>query len=423
MLAWWFSVLASTSTTSNLTNSAGGVNEGLFSLLDPANRMILYKLLSHRFNLLYKSFVESRKAFRMGRTFIEYDKLRSMGWGEYFVGMLRDPIGDGVGRSAGGASWRKGSENEERLLKAQYPTHSIPEHYDEDNTDHEGDESWNEDEDEKKMDPPPKVVARPGRPHLPSRVSSNIGWGPGTSASERDDSTEVEEDAGKCPPKRTVSELGAMYKSSRSSSLGWVKKTGDAQVTKTSEATPAWKLIGSTLKLIGLMGFWTFDNLAFLTGTGFLDPFSLSSNGSNANSDHKSLRMQRKKRASEWGARFYFMGSVAGLIVNSKSVWENSNGALRNAREELKRCVYAQSATTASEEVTTARQQLKKAELKHFELYVALLKSICDCIVFSNNPGVDLHLKYRGKKNHEGFHCCCGLVSAGTVLFGNFPNA
>ncbi|KAL7481267.1 hypothetical protein ACHAW6_006953 [Cyclotella cf. meneghiniana] len=53
---------------------------------------------------------------------------------------------------------------------------------------------------------------------------------------------------------------------------------------------------------------------------------------------------------------------------------------------------------------------------------LALLKPICNCIVFSNNPRKNL-LKFRGKKNHEGLYCCCGLISVGMGLFGNFPNA
>jgi hypothetical protein len=44
-------------------------------------------------------------------------------------------------------------------------------------------------------------------------------------------------------------------------------------------------------------------------------------------------------------------------------------------------------------------------------------------MVFSNMPGIDLHKRFRGKKNHEGFHCVCGLISAGTVVYNNFPDA
>jgi hypothetical protein len=337
----------------------------------------------------------------MGRTFIEYDKLRSMGWGEYLMGIMSRPLGEGVaGENTGGFARHQKHE----VDKEQYPTHPIPEHHDEDNSIHDDRASWNEEEDsdeeEKKLDvQQQKVIARPGRPHLPSRVSSNIGWGPGTASNVAE------------------KELGTMYRSSRSSSLGLVKKSEDASaVVKEVTSPPAWKLIGTTLKLIGLMGFWTFDNLAFLTGTGFLDPLHGRNTG-----DAKSLRMKKKKSASEWGARLYFIGSIGGLYVNIRSVWEHAHGALQKAREELNTCLSSQSTNT--EEVAKARLHLKTIETKHFELYLALLKSICDCIVFSNNPGVDLHLKLRGKKNHEGLHCCCGLVSAGTVLFGNFPNA
>ena len=73
--------------------------------------------------------------------------------------------------------------------------------------------------------------------------------------------------------------------------------------------------------------------------------------------------------------------------------------------------------------VEEARANLKRTERKHFELSLALLKSCCDFMVFSNNPGIDLHLKLRGRKNHEGLHCLGGLVSASTVLYNNFPNA
>ena len=384
MLAWWFGVLSAKNSAKSLNNAH--------------ETHALFKNLSIRFNLLYKSFVESRKAFRIGRTFIEYDKLRSIGWGSYLMSLMRDPIGDGVDKQTA----------REEHLKYRYPTHSITEHRDENNSDQEAVESWNEDEDEKKIEQQPqKIMARPNRPHLPSRVSSNVGWGP---TSSNDISAVSSNKDGRCPPSRTVSELGAMYKSSRYS---------DTTISKTVEAPPPpWKLIGSTLKLIGLMGFWAFDNLAFLTGTGFLDPFSTTKG-----SDPKSLRLQRKKSASEWGTRFYFMGCLAGLYVNFRAVMEHSCDALQKARDGLQNCLESQLSEVSEEDLTKAKQQLKSTEIKHFELYVALLKSICDCIVFSNNPGVDLHVKFRGKKNHEGLHCCCGLVSASTVLFGNFPNA
>ncbi|KAL7483978.1 hypothetical protein ACHAW6_009622 [Cyclotella cf. meneghiniana] len=416
LLAWHFGGLASSS-------SGGG-------------RAIFYESLSRRFRLLYQSFVESRKAFRMGRGFIEYDKLRSMGWGEYWRGVVRaSPV-----ITEGAATPESDSHRRRRW---RYRTHSIPEHHDEDASEH-GQESWNEDDDqesddqeEKKVDVPPpqpqpvKIIARPGRPHLPSRVSSNIGWGPGT---DDDASARTAPSASaRAPPSRTLSDLKTMYRSTRTSSMGWIQKTTEAPPSSPSaaaplDAPPAWKIVGTTLKLLGLMGFWTFDNLAFLTGTGFLDPPPSRDGDKTAGGGPESLRMRRKTRASEWGARFYFAGALAGLGVNLGGIWEHRMGALRSAREEARRAYRLvsekDSAGASSDDVVLrAKQRLKAAETKLFELYVALLKSICDCIVFSNNPGVDLHLKFRGRKNHEGLHCCCGLISAGTVLFGNFPNA
>ena len=172
-----------------------------------------------------------------------------------------------------------------------------------------------------------------------------------------------------------------------------------------------------------------FDNLSFLTSSGFLDPITTTttSSSSNGGGDSKSsittLRTKRKKRASEYAARCYFMGGLAGLYVNLRSFWIHRNGPLMEAR---RKCLDESSTTRndGGDDVSSSAQTtLKKTEQKHFELFLALLKSICDVAVFSNNPGVDLHLKLRGKKNHEGLHCLCGLISAGTVLYNNFPNA
>ena len=112
------------------------------------------------------------------------------------------------------------------------------------------------------------------------------------------------------------------------------------------------------------------------------------------------------------------------MYTPSSSRWRKDSLTVLSALAKQPHTTTMTEAAASSEEVVLkAKQQLKATETKLVELYLALLKSICDCIVFSNNPGVDLHLKYRGKKNHEGLHCCCGLISAGTVLFGNFPNA
>ena len=114
------------------------------------------------------------------------------------------------------------------------------------------------------------------------------------------------------------------------------------------------------------------------------------------------------------------MGSVGGFYVNARSLYIHRRNELRKAREGLRLAVLSES---TDDVVECARTHLEKTEREDFELCVALLKSIADVTVFSNNPGVDLHLKYRGKKNHEGLHCLGGLISASTVLYNNFPNA
>lgn len=253
-------------------------------------RQKFYLAISKRFEELYKSLVTSRKAFRIGRSIIEWDKIASMGVGDYLNYMLLHPLAD----------------SPDALEKTPIPP---------------------------------------------------------------------------------------------------------------SFSTPAWKLFGTTAKLVGLMGFWAFDNASFITGSGFLDPIICDVDKVVLVDPKCPERTTRKNRAAEWASRFYFMGAVAGFYVNARSLWGHRRNELGKARERL------HDAIAESTGIEEAKSHLEKTERDHFELCVALLKSIADVTVFSNNPGVDLHLKYRGKKNHEGLHCLGGLISASTVLYNNFPNA
>jgi len=397
----------------------------------------------------------------MGRSIIELDKLNSMGWGGYLGYMLMHPLAGGVADAEninGGAIDDGASNKHDNGMEGgahslhRYDTHPIPEEEEEDVQHEEEDEgSWSGDEqsmegsgsdgEEKKLDVPStskvKAVSRPGRPKLPTRISSNVGWGPSTTATSVTDAPAPDKDASKnatAPrgtPERTVSELGReMYKPfpSRSSSVGSYRQLEDTQLTSPPPAimtTPSWKLIGGTIKLLGLMGFWAFDNISFLTTSGFLDPIQLTTALSKTTADGNSGsvvkdRTIRKKRASELAGQCYFFGVVAGMYVNARTLWEHRSGALNDARNTL---TSTTSTTKDDIGIEGAQLKLKETEQKHFALMMALLKSCCDFMVFSNNPGIDLHLKLRGRKNHEGLHCLGGLVSAGTVLYNNFPNA
>jgi hypothetical protein len=355
---------------------------------------------------------------------------------------------------------------------ARYDTHPIPEEDEEDEEHSDDSDSWNGDEKEEKVTSleekkddndasatssakktKKKTISRPGRPILPSRISSNIGWGPSnttaTAATAANDGVSSKNtEANHHPPPRTVSEMGrGMYRpypTQSSTSFGsynqlkdgttLAKKTASSSPCPPPPPTPAWKLIGGTLKLLGLMGFWAFDNFSFLTTSGFLDPIHLgnptstsNSSGATKSNSVTSVRTRRKKWASENAARCYFMGGLAGLYVNLRSFWIHRNGALAEARRKYHDGSSDDSSNDDNGDAQAHAQQqrrnaLKKIEQKHFELFLALVKSICDVTVFSNNPGIDLHLKLRGKKNHEGLHCLCGLISASTVLYNNFPN-
>lgn len=184
--------------------------------------------------------------------------------------------------------------------------------------------------------------------------------------------------------------------------------------SKSGASDPAWKVLGTALKTIGLLGFWAFDNASFLTGSGVLDDHSIQ---------EPKVRLQKRQQlgasCSILANRSYFAGSVAGLITSWRSYREH-RAKLRQLLSENK--------NAADDDDEQQQQQLqqeviKKAKQEQFVLFLALLKSCCDVLVFSNNPGIDFWKKARGKKMHEGLHCVAGLLSASTVLYNKYPDA
>jgi Peroxisomal biogenesis factor 11 (PEX11) len=199
-------------------------------------------------------------------------------------------------------------------------------------------------------------------------------------------------------------------------------------------------LIGTALKCLGLAGFWAGDNINFLAQCGFLDDYSNHDNNNNNNNKHERLQ-QRQRLAAKAGIfanRSYFIGAVAGLVVNARAYWHHCRETNKRLLLQQTAAAAAAAATTAQENIqmtTTPTEQVKndndfqkildEAQEKQFILFVALLKSCCDTLAFSNNPGVDLWEKYifgHGHKLNEGIHCVAGLLSACTVLYNNFPN-
>eukprot|EP00816_Leptocylindrus_hargravesii_P007093 CAMPEP_0196823510 /NCGR_PEP_ID=MMETSP1362-20130617/87800_1 /TAXON_ID=163516 /ORGANISM="Leptocylindrus danicus, Strain CCMP1856" /LENGTH=201 /DNA_ID=CAMNT_0042203399 /DNA_START=1 /DNA_END=606 /DNA_ORIENTATION=- len=167
-----------------------------------------------------------------------------------------------------------------------------------------------------------------------------------------------------------------------------------------------WKALATSLRLMGLAGFWASDNVAFLTKNKFLLQSSPTA-----------------REAQEFGAKSYFFASWMGLFIAAND--------LNSQRIELKRLESEVDELSSSEEKRTSPGQelsdalhaLEKGKADQFVNLLTLIKGVVDVMVFSNNAGVDLHQKYRGKKMNEGVHSMCGLVSAFVVLYKNFPNA
>jgi Peroxisomal biogenesis factor 11 (PEX11) len=307
--------------------------------------------LSLKFLGLSTSLSNSRKAFRLGRSLIELEKLRNVGLSSIFMWHLRKYLGC-VG---------------EVRTKEEMKPPTTP-------SSHTGDGSSPPDETQ---------VGKGSQTEQPS--SSFV-----KSASL------VAYRAVSLPLRCTLSSL-----------------MGPPSTRRISTAAELWMAIGSAVKLMGLCGFWTGDNINYICSTGFLDDLSLPEGERLAKRTH--LQTLSSVRANQ----AYFGGSIAGLFVSAYTYINYRRTKLAVAEQSLKEASLVEG---GEDQIVEAEKQLTGMKKEQFSLFLALLKSVCDVIVCSNNPGVDLHQRYRGKKNHEGLHCVCGLVSAGTVLFNNFPD-
>ena len=183
-----------------------------------------------------------------------------------------------------------------------------------------------------------------------------------------------------------------------------LKSSSSSSSSRSGKEDPAWKVLGNAVKTMGLLGFWAFDNASFLTGSGVLDDFSIH---------EPKLRVQKRQQlavsCSKLANRSYFVGGLAGLVVSWRSY--------RAHREKLRQLLIHQNPENREEE-----NVIQKTKQEQFVLFLALVKSCCDVLAFSNNPGIDIWTKVRGKKMHEGVHCVAGLLSASTVLYNKYPD-
>jgi hypothetical protein len=152
------------------------------------------------------------------------------------------------------------------------------------------------------------------------------------------------------------------------------------------------------VKLLGLAGFWAFDNMSFLWASEFFDNYQLES------SVRSSRRKSAQSRTSVLANQSYFMGCVAGLWISVK--------ALIVFRREAGPRFLDQSPDGRA-----------KLQAKYFGLCLNLFKNVCDVLVFSNNAGIDLWKNQLGFKMNEMVHCVAGLASASVAVYKNFPEA
>jgi hypothetical protein len=254
-----------------------------------------HKNQSVRFTTLYKSLAMSRKAFRLGRSFIELEKLRSMG----LVGLI---------------FWHLQSSLEEDDDGAEKPKR-------------------------------PKTIVK--------RASTNIGWGPMTTL---DDDQEVSSSR----PSLLRSLSSMAYRKMYRPVLSRMSSTLASTETPSVEL---WMAVGSAAKMVGLLGFWTADNLNFLHSSGALDDYSLP----------ETERLERRRKwQSVVGRRAnqtYFAGALAGLAVNWRAYQVFRRNKLAKAKEQFKEAVEE-----SLDDQEQALQQLTKVKEKQFYLFLALLK-------------------------------------------------
>lgn len=423
----------------------------LLTAVDPA--LSLSRIKS--FRNLQSSLANSRKAYRLGRTIIEMDKLKSIGLGHWILWQWM-------------MFWRKngrmvaGLFGDEKLLDTttcRTSTRSTGR-----TTTVVGVAAQQQSSRSESFQKPPRM-------HLPRKMSSNIGGPtaivssttsstsstttcthPTTSKSlflpreDNDDNNNVNDndDTASMPSTLTRYRRKLSWHMVKFLYLSFSNGVDDSYFTNgqsiqendMTEPPPSfWNVCLGTSKLVGLAGFWAADNVSYLYSSGFWGSADDGGGGGG--------KIQRRTRnASIVAARCYFVAAMSGLLLNLKEFVKFRNGPLREGLDEWNRIKIMQTSNHPKAggtmnggeeheayqkhkrevELDRLKEHLESVKEKYGAICISLLKSICDVLVFSNNTGIDLHLKYRGKKMNETLHCVCGITSALTVLYNNFPN-
>lgn len=327
---------------------------------DPIQKNIYayYVIKAVKFRKLYKAMNTSRKAYRFGRTFIELEKLRSMGLIHWIAWYLRSnmfieaksdnskqkeasPIT--TSRQDSTVSFHPNTKFKKQLNKDAQPI-------------------------------APKIT-------LPRQISSNVGFKP---------SYDVYSNGGKEKYVQSLSYIGQFLFRSLSSVIDEEKLTTHTSNKQQSPPPPPplWKIVSSALKLLGLAGFWTGDNITYLYSIGFI----VDKNGK--------CNKRRQDAAANFAMRSYFFGALAGLYLNSREWIQYRNGTYMEISKEVNTlkmeiekheefCDDNKSNHNEAYEDHQRREDLIKLEkkletvkLNHFTKCLALLKVSCLFYIF-----------------------------------------
>ena len=364
LLAWYYETLAA---------SIGG------SLLgsDATSTQLLAK--AQKLRGLQTKLTESRKAYRLGRSLVEMDKIRSMGWGKFLAYHLKHLVVS------------SDSDGEEEIAKTTHTEHSDRRASSVDwgpttTISAKGTISSTAQKANTTGHAATPNGAQKGHTKAPRlllrRASTNIGWGPAVSETATLSKTRS------ASFYRSVSNLGRRMYRPLASQL--VATYGD----NSNAAPPAWKIIGSTLKILGLMGFWIGDNINFIGSSGLLDDESLPIE------KRTKARAELRRKAGYFAGRAYFLGAISGLYVSLREVLRHRAGPLRKAIElvhSLEQNQMQQSiekskswdmdsdrdqddendecvGSAVDPQLASARSDLEKIKGKQFVLFLSLLK-------------------------------------------------
>jgi Peroxisomal biogenesis factor 11 (PEX11) len=196
-------------------------------------------------------------------------------------------------------------------------------------------------------------------------------------------------------------------------------------------------MVWNAVRLCGMAGFWTADNMAFIVAS------ALAGGGHQTpNSD----RDQWVARCNRIANRSYFVAALTNLYLNGMAYWQQRRKIVEQLQLQQQQQEQPPPSSNDRDEgdnkndddddaeadrllllemktLTTHRSSVivNKSIDAQFDLFLALSKSICDVLMFSNNPGVDLWQRHTGRKLPEGLHAVCGIMSAATLLVKNFP--